>query len=499
MASPMAGVEVVPRTPRATAVLVVAAVLSGAVGLWVLLDALKPDWVGVAEARGWTESFKASARTQLSAVVISWPVAAALLVAVLVRLRQGVDFVVRQRVLRRGKLAAAGVLLAPFVITPVALVGEHPAYWLVCVPSTAFAVWSTYRLQRHNRMPAWLVLLGFTWGAIFATGMSGLMNALFKDAAQAFVYDSKLVELTQHPGLGGDRSPLRQLQDAQQLTRTGLSLDAAIFEELAKGAGIVILVLLCRRWIDGLVSGLVLGAVVGLGFNMAETVEYMGQGAPEFEFWTRQTVSMMTSHVAFSAILGATIGLARQLANSRRRRRVVAIGYLVAVAGHFLTDATLPYLNGLETAWFAPSPQLQSLVLQPVTLFLLQGPFVAIYVVLLRRGLRDQAAALTRELEAEAGRGTGSVGVGEVPILMTPKRRFKVKVLAAARHGGLASYRYLGRLHAAQLALGMQLWHRSRDEVDEDAPDEAQLRSLVLNLKAHPPQALIGTPERTPA
>ncbi len=499
MAISAAGLEAVPRAPRETAVLVVAAGLSGAVGLWVLLDALKPDWAGVAEARGWAESFKASARTQLSAVLISWPVAAALLVAVLVRFRQGADFVAQQRVLRRGTLATAGVLLAPFVIIPVAVVAEHLAYWLVCVPTTVFAVWSTYRLQRHNRMPAWLVLLGFTWGAVFATGMSGLMNALFKDAAQAFVYDSKLVELTQHPGLGGDRSPLQQLQDAQQLTRTGLSLDAAVFEELAKGAGIVILVLLCRRWIDGLVSGLVLGAVVGLGFNMVETVEYMGQGAPEFQFWTRQTVSMMTSHVAFSAILGATIGLARQLAGPRRRRRVVAIGFLVAVAGHFLTDATLPYLTGLETVWFAPNPRLQSLVLQPATLFLLQGPFVVVYVVLLRRGLRDQAAALTRELDAEAARGAGTVGVGEVPILMNPKRRFKVKVLAAARHGGLASYRYLGRLHAAQLALGTQLWHRSRDEVDEYARDEAELRSLVLNLKAQPPRALLGTSGRTTA
>ncbi|GLY38029.1 hypothetical protein Amsp01_040530 [Amycolatopsis sp. NBRC 101858] len=487
------------RVARATAVLIVAAVLSGALGLWMLLDAVKPDVAGAAEGRSWAESFDAAARTQLTAVLISWPVAAALLMAVLVRSRQAGNSLGQQRILHFGTLGTAGVLLAPFVITPVAIVTGHLAYWLACVPTTAFAVWSTYRLQRHHRMPAWLVLLGFTWGAVFATGMSGLMNALFKDAAQAFVYDTKLAELTRHPGLGGDRSPLQQLQDAQQLTRTGLSVDAALFEELAKGAGIVILVLLCRRRIDGLVSGLVLGAVVGLGFTMVETVEYMGQGAPEFQFWTRQTVSLMTSHVAFSAILGATIGLTRQLADPRRRRRVVALGFLVAVAGHFLTDATLPYLTGLETGWFAPSPQLQSLVLQPATLVLLQGPFVVIYVVLLRRGLRDQAAALTRELEAEASRGTGAVGVGEVPILMTPKRRFKVKVLVAARHGGLASYRYLGRLHAAQLALGTQLWHRSRGEPEEDAPDETRLRSLVLDLKAHPPRALLETTGRTTA
>jgi len=62
-----------------------------------------------------------------------------------------------------------------------------------------------------------------------------------------------------------------------------------------------------RRHVDSVVAGVVLGAVVGLGFNLTESVEYMGDlnGAAGFNYWMRQSVGLFGSHVAFSAVAGA--------------------------------------------------------------------------------------------------------------------------------------------------------------------------------------------------
>jgi RsiW-degrading membrane proteinase PrsW (M82 family) len=55
---------------------------------------------------------------------------------------------------------------------------------------------------------------------------------------------------------------------------TLLSLNAGVFSEAGKAAGVAILYLLFRRHFDGVVCAAA-GAAVGLGFNLTETVGYM--------------------------------------------------------------------------------------------------------------------------------------------------------------------------------------------------------------------------------
>jgi hypothetical protein len=272
-----------------------------------------------------------------------------------------------------------------------------------------------------------------------------------------------------------------------QLFKAGLGLDAGIFEELAKGAGVAFLYLLCRRWFDGVVSGVVIGATVGLGFNLAETIEYMSGGGALFQYWARQSVALMGSHVAFTALIGAGFGVARQLPDRRARRVAIGCGFLAAMGAHFMNDACLGFFAGVEKTWLAPGPAVDAVLIQPLVLIILQGPFVAMYILLLRRGLRSQAAGLSRELGAEAQAGTGAVTAAEIPVLLDARRRFRLRVLAFRRHGGLEAYRYVGRLQAAQLDLATQRWHCSRGEADPWAEDEATLRARVLQLKREAP------------
>jgi hypothetical protein len=120
-------------------------------------------------------------------------------------------------------------------------------------------------------------------------------------------------------------------------------------------------------------------------------------------------------------------------------------------------------------------------------MIVLQGPYLLIGVLLLRRGVREQTNGLSRELFVEAGSQHGAVTDAEVPVLLDPLRRWLLRVFAARRRGGLATYRYLGRLHAAQLDLGMRLWHQRRGEADADEPGEPELRDRVLAIRGAPP------------
>jgi RsiW-degrading membrane proteinase PrsW (M82 family) len=62
------------------------------------------------------------------------------------------------------------------------------------------------------------------------------------------------------------------------------------------------------------VSGVVLGAVVGLGFNLTESVGHTAAahgGVAFFQPFTRQSAGLMAAHAAFTAVIVAGSGVAR--------------------------------------------------------------------------------------------------------------------------------------------------------------------------------------------
>lgn len=348
-------------------------------------------------------------------------------------------------------------------------VSSPPDSLLWCVPASAFALWGIHVMQRHRRLPFRALLAAFGWGASVAIGVS-TVNRVF---------------LTFAP------SPLGHMETF----RVGLSLDAGIFEEFFKGAGIAIVYLLRRRWFDNVASGVVIGAAVGLGFNFNESIQYM-TGDAGLQFWNRQTVGMMTSHVAFSALVGAGFGIAAGERTWRRKRQAVAAGYLSAVCGHFINN----YVMWKGSGWFSLSsePLVSVLVLYPTAILVLQGPALVMYIVLLRKGLKEQAAALAQELPGEARCGHGAVTRVEVPVLLSPRLRFGQRI-RAFRSGGVSRWRQTGRLQAAQIDLAIHRWHRTRGDTIGTLDEEVRLREKVLRLKAmHRPLPATRLPAGVP-
>jgi len=455
-----------PRDTRARAVLVLALVLTALYAAQLIVNVCRPNDTGEATVGVLSDTYPAQLHATFWAVISGWIVAAVLAPVAVAAVRAAHDPQERARRRHRWQLGLAAVLLVPFAMYPLFTLGQHMEYAVACVPSTVFALWTVHRMQRHRRMPVRLLLAVFAWGALIGGGFGASMNIWVMDSVIGYAPVSLNMLKTMHT------------------VYSCAFLSAGISEELGKGAGVAIAYLLFRRYFDNVVSGIVLGAAAGLGFNFCESVEYMsnsnGLGAG-FQYFSRQSVGLMAAHTAFSAAVGAGFGIARQLADPRRRRLAIGCGYVAAAGGHFANDALLRYFG--QHPWARnPGQWMQVGLITPGQLLALQGPFVLLYLWLLRSGLRDQRSALGVELDAEARSGHGAVTLREVPALLSPARRLRKRV-DALRRGGADAYRELGRLYAAQLDLGMQLWHRSRGESDPWAVPEPELRRRVLLMK----------------
>ncbi|RSN56204.1 hypothetical protein DMH01_30880 [Amycolatopsis sp. WAC 04182] len=327
---------------------------------------------------------------------------------------------------------------------------------LLCVPTTAIALWVVHRMQRHRRIPVKILVAGFGWGAVMAAGLGLALPILYTYLSDQLLGYNRFVAI-----VDGFKAP--------------------ISEELAKAVGVLLIAFAARRWVTDLVSGLVVGAAVGLGFHFLESMLYMaapGTGGAVYQHWVRQVVGIMLMHVAFSALVGAAIGAARQVRNPRARRTMIGCGLLTAICGHYLYNS----LISLLPLMFRVSEPVFAMVVLPLLVLLLLGPFLVMYLVLLRRGLRYQSAALTVELRHEANSGHTAVTAAELPVLLNPARRFRAGV-DAFRCGGPRAYRRLSRLYRAQLDLGMCHWHQARRDPDRADVDLALLRRHIQDLK----------------
>jgi RsiW-degrading membrane proteinase PrsW (M82 family) len=334
---------------------------------------------------------------------------------------------------------------------------------LACLPTTAAGLLIIRRLDRNEKEPWLLVLVATAWGAIVSTSL-----AFWGEALWDLLFSSSFI-----PGPAADASA---------------AYSAGIFEEVAKGTAVLLLYLLMRDEFDDVVDGIVYGAAVGLGFNLMESVGYMthiyavlapegnGVAAAAVQWYWRQVIGLFFGHAAYTALIGAGIGVARQLPRTRQRVLVIACGFLAAIAAHFAWDAWQTFaLSGAQSA-------AAQLLLAHTRYLFMVGPFVAVLLVLLAMGLELEGAALTRHLEDEAASGGGAVRPDEVGVLMSPRERFRAR-MAAFGHGGPGAYLRLSRLQTVQLQLAMERWHRERQEIDRPLAAEDALRRQVLALR----------------
>ncbi|OMH37030.1 PrsW family intramembrane metalloprotease [Tersicoccus sp. Bi-70] len=242
----------------------------------------------------------------------------------------------------------------------------------------------------------------------------------------------------------------------------GTVLQAPVVEEFAKGLGVLLLVLLRRRYVDGPVDGVVYAMLVAAGFAFTENILYFGStlaqagvidGSLAAIFIGRGLLSPF-AHTMFTACLGFALGWAS------RRRGVLPVllafvlGLIPAVALHALWNGGAT-LAGSFIGFY---------VMIEVPLFVLG----IVGVVLLGRG----EVRLTRARLADYV-AAGWFTPAEVQMLATPAGRRQAMAWAGARGARAPMKRFVR--DATALAFTRQ---RIVAGVDRGGQQDEELRLL---------------------
>jgi RsiW-degrading membrane proteinase PrsW (M82 family) len=184
-------------------------------------------------------------------------------------------------------------------------------------------------VDRHEKEPFHLLAVTFLWGAVPAAVLAVVLDVM--------------IDL-----------PLQALGDAAAEWRSAHLL-APVIEESVKGAAVLMLALRARREFNGVLDGIVYGAVVGLGFALTENFfAYMtafatGSAASGLLIVTLRGIVFGLNHPLFSALPGAGLGWA--LTHGSRWRAAVPVACLFgAIALHVAHNALAA---GALSAWWS--------------------------------------------------------------------------------------------------------------------------------------------------
>ncbi|MGW5661810.1 PrsW family glutamic-type intramembrane protease [Streptomyces sp. NPDC003758] len=363
-----------------------------------------------------------------------------------------------------------GCLLLPFGLISLTVLFEFFPTTLLCLPTTALVLFLLRAVVRFARVSWAALLLAFAWGSLIVFGLGRAYTSLAYGTVYGYL----------GPKSGTDLGSFSKgLDDTINLLIVHLSLVNA----LIVAAGVALLLMLLRHRVTDAVTGLLLGAAVGLGYNFVENVLiiklYGSLGVffgptSGFEYWIREAIGLLGGQVTFGALVGAGIGAA---AGVRRRGLLVGAGLLAAVGGATAAETLSGWLASELGDGVQVGSALDTLVVSPFFWLLPQLPFFALAVALLVTGIRSRAPALRAAVAAETA-PAGPITQVEAPVLVSPVLRFWA-VAGTWRAYDRATALALHRLQSAQLELAS--WRAQNDP--EAGAEGDELRARVMRGK----------------
>ena len=327
-------------------------------------------------------------------------------------------------------------------------------------------LWAVYALpllavilavDYFEREPAWLVAFAAAWGGLIATGLALTAN----EAVQSILTTTEGMDVA---------------------ARWGAAIAGPTDEELLKGIGVVVAALMARRRMRSPVDGFILGAVVGLGFQVVEDVVYtanvIGVGsaadAPSAiwqMFVLRGLLGGLWSHAVYTGLFGLGLGYAitRTTWSPLARIAAAVAGFVAAWSLHFLWNSPLLVDT---TDW---------------RLVVVKGlPALLLLLAVLARAQRADSAVYLPALAAVSA-GNPLVATDEEIAALTD-RRTRARARRAARSSrGPRGARLERRLQRAQADLAVALTNRDAVGVERAREELAQARHALGQLPEHPP------------
>jgi hypothetical protein len=227
-------------------------------------------------------------------------------------------------------------------------------------------------------------------------------------------------------------------------------------EESVKGLAILLLFLVFRHEFDGILDGIVYGALVGFGFAMTENGLYFLGAIAEggTGVWVTvvffRTLVFGLNHGLFSAIVGTGFGYAATATNACARWAAPPVALILAIVVHSVHNVSMAFAGSM--GW----PVLISLVNN-------WGGVAVLLVVVLLSWNRERAWII-RELETEVQ--AGLLTPVEYLTVASYGRRVGAQLGALSRHG-LEEARRVRKFHqrAADLAFAKRKLRVSPDDL----------------------------------
>lgn len=335
-------------------------------------------------------------------------------------------------------LAVGASLLSGAIHSPLALFGSPFVILAALIPNIAIA-FVLPRVQRFQRAHRYVLLGAFLGGALIA------------------IPPSILLELG--PSLLLRGSPLFY------------GTVPGLVEEGVKGTILLSIYYFQRDEFHDPVDGIVLGALIGLGFAMTEDIVYFvnalahgGLASFAATIVLRVFFGWM-NHSVFTACFGAALGLARMGPGGTRRLAVSALGLALAIGLHNTFNLLATLL-----------PAILVIPLYGLTWTAMAGLAVLTYI-----GWHSQARLMREELGPEVAAGTlTDEEYGQ--LADAAKRR---RALQAARGAGGTTRKSLDQFYQLAMRLALQRRHTRYG----DAPrvphlhSEAVLRERIALLR----------------
>lgn len=312
---------------------------------------------------------------------------------------------------------------------------------------TAFYVLMLWWIDRYEKEPVWLLAVAFLWGAGPAAIMSVFLELLF-DIPVSYL---------------GGAGILGNLLSA--------SVGAPVIEETCKGVALVFLVLFFRRAFDGVLDGIVYGAMIGFGFAFTENVvayfvpimHTQGLGAGLINILLR-TVIFGLNHALWTGITGAAIGYAR-LARSRTQRLLVPVaGWSLAVIMHSLHNIGATLVQ-------------QTLFLSLAFSMLIDWLGILVLGIVVVIELRNQSRWIERGLAEEVRHG--ALSEPEYDLLRSATRRSAVHWRARRRAGRSGAQAVMCYFQAATCLAFKKHYMRT---LGDEGGTPAEIEQLRLDL-----------------
>ena len=248
-----------------------------------------------------------------------------------------------------------------------------------------------------------------------------------------------------------------------------------VVEELSKGAVLIGLFLRCKDEFDGVLDGIVYAGMVGLGFAMAENIQYYGHaafagGVPAgTRMFVLRGLLAPFAHPLFTAATGLGLGLALRARRSGLKLALGVFGLIGSVALHAIWNLSAMYGGATLKATYV-------FVMVPV--FALGLLIIALEI---RREGRIVAEQLLRELRAGLLSPAEHARLASVPARLAARWQ-------ALRRGGFVAWRASARPHqlAGELALLRQRGAAGEIAADDAtrARESALVDSLIAALRA---------------